>query len=77
MAVRYKPNHSGLEELLRGPIAQSEVNSFSNQIARRAGKGYTWNALQGKSRYRSIVFADTIGAKRREARQNNLLRALG
>jgi hypothetical protein len=77
VAVRYEPKSAGLEALLRGPVATQLVNSHSAAVASRAGRGYTFRAVQGASRYRSIVFADTIGAKRREAKQNNLLRALG
>lgn len=77
MAVKYQPNRAGLEELVRGPVAQSLVDSHSAAVVSRAGRGYVWRAVQGRSRYRSIVFADTIGAKRREAKQNNLIRALG
>lgn len=77
MAVRYEANSAGLDELLRGGAAQGLVNQHSASVAARAGRGYTYRAVQGHSRYRAIVFADTIGAKVREAKQNNLLRALG
>ncbi|WP_306592887.1 hypothetical protein [Corynebacterium striatum] len=46
-------------------------------ITGRAGDGFVLSTRQGKSRFRGIVYADTWSAKRREARENVLLRVLG
>lgn len=77
MAVKYKPNRQGLIEVLRGGGAQSLVQSHAQRIASSAGDGYVTSFQQGKSRYRGIVYAGTMAAKRREARENRLLKALG
>ncbi|CQD04169.1 hypothetical protein [Corynebacterium striatum] len=46
-------------------------------LAGAAGDGFVLSTQQGKSRFRGIVYADTWSAKRREARENVLVRVLG
>lgn len=75
--MKYKANKAALRELLRGEVAQKLVNEHSERLAQRAGEGYTASYLQGRNRYRGIVYADTMRAKVKEARNNNLLRVLG
>lgn len=77
LAVRYKPNRAGLQEVLRLPGVQSAVQSHGNRLAASAGDGYVASFMQGRSRYRGIVYAESMKAKRREARENVLLRVLG
>ena len=83
MAVTYKPNRAGIIEVMRSGSVQGEVTRHAARIARAAGDsagapgGYTFSARQGKSRFRAIVYADTLKAKRREASGNHLLRSLG
>ncbi|MEY8565204.1 hypothetical protein AALF15_01355 [Corynebacteriaceae bacterium 7-707] len=80
--TRYKPNRQGIIEVMRGPRVQTMVNSGASGVARRAGEsagtpgGYAVSTMQGKSRYRAIVYAETFKAKRREAEGNHLLRGL-
>lgn len=75
--IRYEPNRAGLKELLASPIAQTLVNEQANRIESAAGDGFVASQRQGKNRYRAIVYADTWSARRRNARDNTLLRALG
>jgi hypothetical protein len=83
MAVTYKPNRKGLQDVLRSTGVQMHVQAAAQSIANRAGAsagdpgGYTVSTRQGRSRFRAIVYADTIKAKRREASGNHLARALG
>lgn len=83
MAVKYVPNRAGVRELLRAPGVQSEVNRHASRIAQAASAsagtpgGYVVSSRQGRSRFRAIVYADTLKAKRREASGNHLLRSLG
>lgn len=83
MAVRYEPNRAGLIEVMRSGPVQMRIQSAAQSIANRAGAsagdpgGYTVSARQGRSRFRAIVYADTMKAKRREASGNHLARALG
>lgn len=80
---RYKPNREGIIEVMRGPGAQTMVNNGASGVARWAGEsagvpgGYVVSSRQGKSRFRAIVYAEKLKAKRREAEGNHLLRGLG
>lgn len=75
--TKYRPNRAGLEELLRGPVAQQLVRQHGERISGAAGDGFVASYQQGKSRYRAIIYADTWSAKHREARGNILVRVLG
>lgn len=75
--MRYKANRAGLRELLQGEVAQTLVTRHTDRLAEAAGDGFVGSTKQGKTRFRGIVFADTWSAKRREAKQNILLRVLG
>lgn len=83
MAVKYVPNRAAVKELLRSPGVQAEVNRHASRIAHTASEsagapgGYVVSARQGRSRFRAIVYADTLKAKRREASGNHLVRSLG
>lgn len=73
----YKSNKAGLEALARGPAVQRLVRSHANAIAARAGDGFEASFTQGRRRFVGIVFANTFSSKRREARDNVLVRVLG
>lgn len=75
--ARYTSNKAGLEELARGPIAQSLVRQYAEAKASAAGDGFVASYRQGRSRFGAIIYADTYTAKRREARENTLIRVLG
>lgn len=83
MAVRYRPNRKGIIEVMRSPGVAAEVNRHASRIARQAGDsagapgGFEVSSRQGKSRFRAIVYANSMKAKRREASGNHLLRSMG
>lgn len=76
MAVKYRPNSSGLEQLVRGHVAQKLVNDKAEEMAQRAGDGFVASGQQRRARYGAIVYADSWSAKRREARENRLVKVL-
>ncbi len=75
--TKYQPNKAGLTELLRGSVAKQLVVQHGDALAGAAGDGFVLSTQQGKSRFCGIVYADTWSAKRREARENVLVRVLG
>lgn len=75
--ARYKKNRQGLRELLRGEVAQQLVDDQLQRAEAALGDGFVGSAMQGKSRYRGIVYADSWGAKHREKRGNLMVRWLG
>lgn len=75
--VRYVPNRAGLDGLLRDGKTQDLVRQHAEAVRNRAGDGFVTSYMQGKSRYRAIIYADTWSAKHREARENVMVRSLG
>lgn len=77
MSPRLKFNPAGFNDILRRPATEAWVTATAEDIARRAGDGYVASTRQGRSRVRSIVFADTWKARRDNARNNTLVRVMG
>ena len=75
--AKYVPNKSALKALLKDPMTQGIVVDHAEQVAAAAGDGFVSSYKMGKTRHRCIIYADTWSAKRREARDNVLTRALG
>lgn len=75
--VEIKLNSAGMEELLRSPAVMADLRARANRIARSAGFGYRVYVEQGRSRARASVVAGSRRARRDNARNNTLLRALG
>jgi len=75
--AKYVPNKSALKALLKDPMTQGIVVDHAEQVAAAAGDGVVSSYQMGKTRHRCIIYADTWSAKRREARDNILTRALG
>lgn len=61
-----------VEKVLRGPQVQRVVDTVTDDVAAACGKGYKASTMQGKSRYRGIVFPGT-GRAVRDARKNNTM----
>lgn len=74
---KYVPNKSALKALLKDPMTQGIVVDHAERVAAAAGDGFVSSYKMGKTRHRCIIYADTWSAKRREARDNILTRALG
>lgn len=81
MAGRFQWKSNALYEIRRLPGVQAEVERHASRIATAAGAGFSWSSRQGarrpQGRWRAIVYPDTWAARRRNATQNTLVRALG
>lgn len=75
--VKYVPNRAGLEGLLRDGKTQDLVRQYTEAARNRAGDGFVTSYMQGKTRFRGIMYADTWSAKHRDHRENVLVRVLG
>ncbi|OFL77602.1 hypothetical protein [Corynebacterium sp. HMSC077B05] len=75
--MKYRPNREGLRELLRGTAAKALVIEHGDRLANAAGEGFELSTQQGKSRFRGIIYPNTWSARRREAKNNVLIRVLG
>jgi hypothetical protein len=69
--------HSGVKDLLKSPEIQAVLRKEADAIAARAGDGYEVDEYVGRNRARASVQTDGSAAARREARDHNLIRALG
>lgn len=69
-------NSAGVREMLQSPEMQSLLLERANEIAARAGEGYTTDVFVGKTRANASVFANTEEAMRDNMENNTLLKAL-
>ena len=58
------------------PEVAAQCDSLASRIAAKAGHGYGWDGRAGKARYRAIVYPETMMAKVRDAKTNNLLKTM-
>lgn len=66
----------GSKELLQSAEVQAELKRRADAIAQRAGAGFVAEVKVGKTRALASVRADTADAKRAEANDRVLLKAL-
>lgn len=70
-------NQAGIREFLKSPSVQSMLLQHANQIAAKAGEGFTADVQAGKRRAYGRVTAQTQTARRNNLDNNTLLKALG
>lgn len=70
-------NRAAFEEVRRSGPVMAEISGLTYGLARKAGDGYRGSTMQGKSRFRGIVFPDSWSARKDNARNNTLVRVLG
>ena len=77
MHVKYKPSKRGVAELLKSQEMQDMLAAKAAVIAARAGDGFTSGVRVGRSRARAYVLPETYRARRRQAKDHVLERAVG
>lgn len=77
MSVRFKPNKRAAEAILKGSEVQALLARKAAEVAARAGEGFTSGVRVGKDRARAYVLPETYKARRRQARDHVLERAVG
>lgn len=75
MADRVKLNSRAIEALLKSPEVRRDLEDRARRGAASAGSGYAFESSVGATRALAMVWADSPGAKRRESREHNLMRA--
>lgn len=76
MAVNVKLDSGEIEKLLRSPEVQRELKRRADNIARAAGPGFRSDVGQGYDRARASVWAFTGAARKAEAENRALTRAI-
>lgn len=75
-------NFEGFTEIRTSPGVRSLVDKHAKQVAEKAGRGFGWEGRisEGdslKARYRATVFPMSTRARRKNAKHNTLIKALG
>lgn len=70
-------NSKAARALLQGPEVQADLRRRAESIRRSAGTGYATSVSVGPNRARGEVRTASYLARRREARQKTLTKALG
>lgn len=74
--VKFQPNHEGIATFLRSRGVQDMLAAQAEEVRDRAGDGFDVQVNVG-TRARATVMAKTLEAKRRQARDHVLERAVG
>lgn len=74
--VRIKLNRKGVQALLRGPEIQADLERRANAIAAAAGPGFDVDTFVGRNRARADVATGTHEARKAEATNRVLTRAI-
>lgn len=74
--VRIKLNEAGVRALLRCPGAQAELERRARRIAAAAGEGFLAIGDSGGKRARAVVITATRAARKAEATDRALTRAV-
>lgn len=77
MSVKFKPNKRTAEAILKGPEVQALLARKAAEVASRAGEGFTSGVRAGKDRARAYVLPETYKARKNQARNHVLERAVG
>jgi hypothetical protein len=76
MASTLKPNRKGIRALLKHPDVLADLERRARAVAARAGGGHIVDSGMQKNRARAAVITQTAAARRAEAEERNLTRAI-
>lgn len=77
MEVKFVIHKNGVKDLLKSQEVQDVLAAKAAIIAARAGEGFTSGVRIGTDRARAYVLPETFKARRRQARDHVLERAVG
>ena len=75
--VRVKLNLAGVNELMKSPEIQAACEAASDAVAAAAGNGYGVRTHLANYVAITNVYADSAAARRDNAKNNTLLKAVG
>lgn len=73
---RFVLKRSGVAQLIKSNEMQSALKAKATIIRERCGDGYEQDIYVGKNRANTMVYADSIKAKRSNAKHNTILKAV-
>lgn len=74
--VKVVLNRSGVRTLLKSEEMKAVCAKKAQEVCARCGTGYATDTYTGKTRVNAMVWADTAEARRDNAENNTLLKAL-
>lgn len=69
-------NRAGVAELMKSAEMQTILKDKATAIRNQCGDGYEQDIYVGKNRANTMVYADSIKAKRSNAKHNTILKAV-
>ena len=74
--LKVKLNKAGVRAMLRSEEMRAICEKHASDIARRCGEGYETDSFVGRNRVNAMVSASTYEAKRDNAENNTILKAV-
>lgn len=74
--IRIEVNDAGIREILKSDAVQADLQARANRIAAAAGSGMEASAFIGRTRARASVITATAKARKAEATNRSLTKAL-
>lgn len=74
--VKFEPNSTGIQQLLKSPEMMEICKGYANNAAARLGSGYAVSTFTGKTRVNASVTAETAQARRENSDNNSILKAV-
>lgn len=74
--VHFKLNKEGVRQLLQSEEMKGVCQGYASAIQGRCGEGYEVTTFTGKTRVNASVHAATVEARRENAKNNTLLKAV-
>lgn len=69
-------NRQGIRELMRSEAMKAIIDEKASAAVQRLGPGYKSSGKLGKNRVSSKVYAESYRAKRENAKNNTILKAV-
>ena len=74
--TKFELNRAGVRELMLSDEMRSGLEDIANGVLGRLGDGYSTETYQGRNRINVEVKADTYQARRENAENNTILKAV-
>ena len=74
---RFEPDSKGIQELLKSPEMMSICKEYADNAVAKLGEGYEASTYTGRTRVNASVIATTFKARKENAENNTILKAVG
>jgi hypothetical protein len=74
--MEFKLNTAGVRSLMQSDGMQAILAEKASDAVGRLGEGYDYDTYVGKNRANAMVYADSFKARRDNAKNNSILKAV-